>query len=56
MTTIASTTPYAWPYDGLFSPARAAPLVVGSDGSPPPRPTVAPRIYGADDSAPGRTP
>jgi nicotinamidase-related amidase len=41
MTTIASTTPYAWPYDGLFAPARAALLVVGSDGAPPPLPAVA---------------
>jgi hypothetical protein len=40
MTTIASTTPYAWPYDGLFSPARAALLVVDTDGTPPPGATV----------------
>lgn len=41
MTTIAATTPYAWPYDGQFSPARAALLVVSSDGALPPLPTVA---------------
>lgn len=41
MPTIAATTPYAWPYDGRFSPARAALVVVGSEGVPPPLPTVA---------------
>ncbi|TAM10900.1 MAG: glycosyl transferase [Rhodanobacter sp.] len=35
---------------------RAATLVALRRGETPPRPTVAPRIYGADDSAPGRTP
>ena len=39
--TIASTTPYAWPYDGAFAPVRTALLVVGSDGAPAPEPAVA---------------
>lgn len=41
MTTIAATTPYAWPYDGAFDPARAALLVLGSADTPPPVPEVA---------------
>ena len=34
MTTVAATTPYAWPYDGRFDPARAALLLVGSVEAP----------------------
>lgn len=34
--TVAATTPYAWPYDGAFAPDRAALLVVTSAGAPAP--------------------
>jgi len=34
--TIAHTTPYAWPWDGAYSPSRTALLVVTVPGVPPP--------------------
>lgn len=40
MTTIAGTTPYAWPYDGALDLRRAALLVVGSPDTPGPVPVV----------------
>lgn len=40
MTTVAATTPYAWPYDGAFDPGRAALLVIGSADTPDPVPEV----------------
>lgn len=41
MVTVAATTPYPWPYDGAYDPARAALLVVGSADTPEPDPAVA---------------
>lgn len=35
MTTVAATTPYAWPYDAAFTPGRIALLVVRTLGAPP---------------------
>lgn len=34
--TIAHTTPYAWPWDGAYSPSRTALLVVAAPGVPSP--------------------
>ena len=34
MTTVAGTTPYAWPYDAGFDPARTALVVVLGDDAP----------------------
>ena len=34
--TIAETTPYAWPWDGAFSPTRTALVVVTVPGAPAP--------------------
>jgi hypothetical protein len=41
VTTIAATTPYAWPFDGDFDPVRAVLLVLGSEDTPEPDPAVA---------------
>ncbi|WP_370289449.1 isochorismatase family protein [Nocardioides sp.] len=35
MTTVAATTPYAWPYDAAFTAVRTALLVVRTQGAPP---------------------
>lgn len=40
MTTVPATTPYPWPYDGVFAPGRAALLVLRSPRTPPPAPVV----------------
>jgi biuret amidohydrolase len=41
VTTVAATTPYAWPYDGAFDPARTALLVVDAAGTPTAPPAAA---------------
>ncbi|WP_370246687.1 cysteine hydrolase family protein [Nocardioides sp.] len=42
MTTVAGSTPYAWPYDGDLAPARTALLVVRGADAPALPATVAP--------------
>ena len=48
-TTIAGTTPYAWPWDQAFSPARSALLVIGAPDVPALPETMAASVAGLVD-------